>query len=344
MSDLDAAARGACLRFLEASGIPGLAAALVRGDDFLFLAGLGVASLEHDLPVTADTAFEIASVTKLFTAEAALLLVQDGLIELDTPLADHLELPPGWRGVTVRHALTHQSGIRNYTLPPGYWERIREDRSAEEILALVADLPLDFEPGARYAYDNTGFYLLGLLIEAVTGESYEDHLGRRIFAPLGMTTTRVNDYAVPVRGRASGYSRVNDRIVNKTYYSTSNTFSAGVLLSSARDLATWAASLGVEEGARALRERMWTPQPSREGNERSLHFTVGLGWFLLDFGGRSYAGQNGSLQGFSSTLLHRLDQRLSAVVLYNGDWVEEPHRLALELIGLADSGSPDIRS
>ncbi len=319
----------ACEAFRERHNLPGVAAALVRGGEVLFAGGFGQANLEHGVPVTADTPFEIASITKLFTAQAVLLLVHEGLVDLDRPLADYLELPSAWRAVTVRHALAHQSGIHSYTEVESYWARTRDDRTPEEILALISGLPLDFEPGERNAYDNTGFYLLGLLIETVSGQSYGAFLERRILAPAGMNAIRINDYAAVVPGRAAGYSRPDDRVENKAFYSVANTFAAGALLASAHDLASWLTRLPSQP-----LEQLWAPHPSRQANERRSNFTMGLGWFLVDFDGRHYTGHNGSTQGFASSLLHRPETGVSAVTLFNGDWLAEPHQLPLELIAL----------
>lgn len=318
--------------------MPGLAAGLIDASrpayPLTFSESFGFAQLELSVPLTSDGVFEIASVTKLFTAEAVMLLVHEGRLRLSDTLGQHLgNLPESWQGITLEQVLRHQSGIRNYTAVPEYWLHTHENLSREHILSLVRDLPLDFAPGSRYAYDNTGFYLLGLLLEAVSGLSYGELLQERIFKPLYMNSTRVQDYECLVERRVAGYSKVEGRIRNKPFYSPTGTFSAGCLLSNLSDLSRWAASLHTEALLPLeLREQMWTAQPSAEGNERDQGFEMGLGWFRLDNEGQPFWGHNGGILGFGSSFVHLPERKLTAIVLTNCDWLENPHQLALELI------------
>jgi D-alanyl-D-alanine carboxypeptidase len=147
--------------------IPGMALAIQRGGEILHEGYYGLANLEHGIAVTAQTVFEIASVTKLLTAQAVLHLAQHDKISLDQPIITYLpDLPQTWNAITVRHCLAHQSGIPNYTSVETYGNYARDAKSHEKVLDLVRNLPLNFPPGTRHACDNTGFYLLGLLIEA----------------------------------------------------------------------------------------------------------------------------------------------------------------------------------
>ncbi|MBC8098644.1 MAG: beta-lactamase family protein [Armatimonadetes bacterium] len=319
---------------MSAQHIPGVALAIQQGDKLVYAGYHGFANLEHRVPVTADTVFEIASVTKLFTAQAVLQLVQTGRLTLDTRLADVLpDLPSAWHMVTVKHCLTHQSGIPNYTASTTYWDTMRHDKTHREVLALVDALPLNFTPGDRHAYDNTGFYLLGLLIERISGERYGAHLQRVIFAPLGMTQTQCNDYDVLLPHRAQGYVVEDGVLRNKAFYSISNTFSAGALVSTVPELLMWRASLFNDSILNAdLRRLWWTPHPSPAGNERDWHFTLGLGWFILDSPLGQFVGHNGGIQGFASAFIHFPAADLTAIVLCNAGNINEPHTLAFEVI------------
>ncbi|MBC8098799.1 MAG: beta-lactamase family protein, partial [Armatimonadetes bacterium] len=315
--------------------IPGVALAIQQRDKLIYAGYHGFANLEHRVPVTPDTAFEIASVTKLFTAQAVLHLVQTGRLTLDTRLADVLpDLPSAWNMVTVKHCLSHQSGIPSYTEAPNYWQLAGRDKTHAEVLALVDALPLKFTPGDRYAYDNTGFYLLGLLIERITGEPYADYLQRVIFAPLAMTQTQCNDYGVLIPHRAQGYVRDdNGALRNKAFYSLSNTFSAGALVSTIPDLLIWRAALFNDTILNAeLRRLWWTPHPSVAGNERDWHFTVGVSWFMVDSPLGQFVGHNGGIQGFASSLMYFPAADLTALVLCNAGHITEPHSLAFEVI------------
>lgn len=224
--------------------IPGLAFAIQQNDTLLEERYYGYANLEHEVPVTADTVFEIASVTKLFTAQSILVLAQENKLRLEDEIGAYLkDLPESWKAVSIRQCLAHQSGIPSYTDVDQYWGVTKHDKSHNEILSLINALPLKFAPGHRHAYDNSGYYLLGLLIEAISGKSYDEYLRITIFEPLNMKHTRANNYSQIVPHRAQGYQFKDSGLTNKEFYSTSNTYSAGNLLSNVRDLLLWRTSL-----------------------------------------------------------------------------------------------------
>lgn len=318
----------------ERHGLPGLALGAAVGTEVVVLEAVGVSDLESGAALRPHDPFEIASVTKLFTAELAMLLVRDGAWLLDARLAELLpDLPEAWGAVRLRHVLAHQSGLPSYTEVDGYWQGVALDRDAEQILGLVADLPLRFEPGERFAYDNTGFYLLGLALERATGSSYASLIEDRIARPLGLRATAVNDLGRVIPGRVRGYGRGDTGVVHRGCYSTGNTFAAGVLLSSARDLARFGAAVeGHELLDRELRARMRTPHLSRERNEEALGYRLGLGWHLLEAeDGWTFEGHNGNIPGFVASLLRAPEAGVSVALLANGDWWGEPHRLAMDV-------------
>ncbi|PJF28176.1 MAG: serine hydrolase [Phototrophicales bacterium] len=322
-------------QMMEQQQIPGMALAVHRGTETLLEAYRGWADLELSSPVNADTIFEIASVTKLFTAQAVLVLMERGQLMIDHPLADYMSgIPDAWRSVTIRHILAHQSGIPSYTDAPTYWSLAGKDKTFDEVIDLVRDLPLRFQPGARYAYDNTGYYLLGRLIEKVSGNPYGTWLNQTIFEPLNMSQTRVNDYREVIRGRARGYRLESGELVNKPYYSTSNTFSAGVLLSTVRDLLAWRDSLKDDRILSEKSRRLWwTLHPSAEGNERSGAFTLALGWFVVDSPLGQFYGHNGGIAGFASSLMIFPEADITAVLLCNAEHVSAPHSIVFDLLG-----------
>ena len=315
----------------------GLALGLFQAEEPIFAQGYGFANLEHQIPVTPDTPFAIASITKLFTGTAVFQLIEQGKLNLTEAIGDYLpDLPELWRPIQIHHLLTHQSGIKNYTSVAAYWETTRLDISREQILALVADLPLQFAPGERYAYDNTGYYLLGLLIEAISGQAYGDFLQQHIFAPLGMARTQVNDPYEVVAGRAAGYTVEDGKLRNAAYYSPSGTFSAGVLLSTVNDLAKFGASWHTDQLLSAEgRQQMWTQHLSQARNELKDRFSLGYSWFFVaPPGKRPFLGHNGGVMGFASAFLHFPEEKVTAVALYNVDAIHEPHALPHELVEL----------
>lgn len=324
--------------------IPGLSLAVVQGGQPVLMVGYGWANLEWEIAAAADTVYEIASVTKLFTAMGVMMLVESGQLLLQATVGEYLaKLPPAWRDITLQHILTHQSGLKPYTDMPRYWETTRHDLSREEILDLVRDQPLRFAPGERSAYDNTGYYLLGLILERVTGLSYADFLQEWIFTPLQMNDTRANDYAVVVPRRAAGYTLRHDQRCNKPYYSTAGTFSAGILLSTVADLAKW--DVAVRRHALIAPQthvQMLTPHPSRQSNEQEFGYSHGLGWFLLQHKDHPFAGHNGGIQGFASSYVHFLQRDLTIIMLCNLDNIPAPHEIALRVADFYLSTAPEL--
>jgi len=314
--------------------IPGLAVAILQGNKRIYEGYHGVANIEARSKVTPETRFEIASLTKMFTAQVILRLVQEEHLHLDDSLVLYLpDLPDHWQPVTIRHCLSHQSGIRSYTAIDDYWTQTKHDKTHAEVINFVRELPLDFTPGHKHAYDNTGYYILGMLIERITERSFADILQAIIFDPLEMRTARANNYQKVIPHRASGYEFKEGTYHNKPYYSPSNTFSAGCVIATLRDLMRWRLSLFDERILTDYhRHRLWIPQPSIEANERQFGFEMGLGMFIVDHPRGKFIGHNGAIQGFVASFLHFPENELSAMVLCNAGHIQEPHAIAFSVI------------
>lgn len=316
--------------------IPGLSVAVVQDGEPVLVKGYGLANVEHSVPSTDRTVYEIASIGKTFTATVTMMLVQEGVISLDDFIVDYLDKPPeAWRPVTLKHILSHQSGIPSYTDAENYWDITRLDLSKAEILALISDLPLKFPPGELSAYDNTGYYLLGLMLEKVTGKPYGDILRDRIFAPLGMNATIMNNPATIVPHRAAGYRWKNETLCNKPYYSPSVTYSAGGQLSSVADMVKWEKALWDETLLlQSTLNMMWTPHPSARGDEwENLRYAAGLGWFVFNYGDRRVVGHNGSILGFATNITRFIDDNMTVILFCNLDRIARPDAIAKEIAG-----------
>ncbi|MDZ7960004.1 MAG: serine hydrolase domain-containing protein [Aulosira sp. DedQUE10] len=316
--------------------IPGLSMAVVREGEPVLVKGYGLANVEHSVSASEHTVFEIASVGKTFTATATIMLVEEGVISLDDAIANYLDyLPLAWQSVTIKQILSHQSGIPNYTDAPNYWEITRLDLSKAEILALVNHLPLKFPPGEFSTYDNTGYYLLGLMLEKVTGKSYGDLLSDRIFAPLGMNATVMNHPRDIVPHRAAGYRLINGKLVNKPYYSPSVTYSAGGQLSSVADLVKWEQALcGATLLPQSTLDLMWTPHlPNQDNDWEKLRYVAGLGWWVLNYGSRRVVSHNGSILGFASNITRFIDDKITVILLCNLEQISRPDAIAKEIAG-----------
>lgn len=316
--------------------IPGLSVAVVQEGEAVLVQGYGLANLEHSVPANEHTVYEIASIGKTFTATAIMMLVEEEIISLEDAIAIYLDdLPLAWQGVTIKQILSHQSGIPSYTDAPNYWEITRLDLDKSEILALVNHLPLKFPPGEFSAYDNTGYYLLGLLLEKVTGKSYGELLSDRIFTPLGMNATLMHHPRDIVPHRAAGYRLINGKLINKPYYSPSVTYSAGGQLSSVADLVKWEQALcNATLLKQSTLDLMWTPHPPNQGNDwKQLRYVAGLGWWVLNYGDRRVVGHNGSILGFASNITRFIDDKITVILLCNLEQISRPDAIAKEIAG-----------
>jgi len=215
--------------------IAGLALNISKDGHPIKTKGYGKANLEWDVPVQRDTVFEIGSITKQFTAACILLLVQDGKLSVDDKINAHLKVAPtNWSNITIRHLLTHTSGLPNYTLLDGF--ELRQHLTQEQFIQKLSAQPVVFQPGDSWSYCNSGFNLLGYIIENTSGERYWDFLHERILAPLQMTSTRDRSPSAIVRHRAAGYEMKNHQPINRDYDLT-DIFSAGAIVSTVADMA-----------------------------------------------------------------------------------------------------------
>lgn len=295
--------------------IPGLSLTVVRDGQVVLSRGYGLANVEHQAPVKPETVFQLASVTKQFTASGIMLLVEDGKLALEDPVTKHLpDLPASWSGVTVRHLLNHTSGIKSYTSLPSFHEDPRKDYTPKDLIGLVRDLPLEFQPGEKWAYNNTGYYLLGMLIEKVSGKGYDEFLAERIFRPLGMTSTRLNRRDAVIPHRADGYALGPKGLSRAEFVSPTQPYSAGALLSTVEDLAKWDAALYTDQPLKsATRQAMWTATKLSGGGEAGY----GLGWSVGNRNGQRMVEHGGGILGFSTQITRFPDLKLTVVVLTN---------------------------
>ncbi|HEU5368357.1 MAG TPA: serine hydrolase domain-containing protein [Ktedonobacterales bacterium] len=188
---------------------PGVAVALLQAGQIVHCQGYGLANLEWQQSITPRTVFGLGSLTKPFTSTALMLLEQQGKLHLDAPVQTYLpEYSTGEQRVTLRHLLTHTSGIPNFVTGSGFWERhAYEAKTVEQVIALFKDLPFDFAPGTKYSYSNSGYVLLGQVLEHLTDMPYAEAIRRLIFEPLGMTHSCYLEPEPIIPYRASGYER-----------------------------------------------------------------------------------------------------------------------------------------
>jgi len=294
--------------------IPGLVVAISRKGQEPRTSAYGKANLELNVPASVDTEFEIGSLTKQFTAACILLLVQDGRISVDERISKYLpETPQAWSNITVRHLLTHTSGIKSYTGLAGF--ELSRHLTQPQFIRALAPLPLEFVPGEQWKYCNSGYNLLGFIIENVSGRGYWDFLAGRVLGPLGMRSTTNRDPAILVLNRADGYKYRQGAFSNRDYDLT-DVFSAGAIISTIGDLLKWNAALDQETLlSAASKQQMWTSARLNNGQE----CRYGFGWRIGEVNGHRDIGHSGSTSGFSASLQRFPDDGLALIMLCNSD-------------------------
>jgi D-alanyl-D-alanine carboxypeptidase len=296
--------------------VAGVAVAVVKGRDTLLFRGYGFADLENKVPVTPQTVFRIGSITKQFTSSAVMQLVEQGKIGLDDDIMKYLpNVPTHGRRILVRHLLNHTSGIPSYTdIGQPFAAVSRLDLAADSLVAIVAHDSLLFEPGTHFYYNNTGYFMLGMILERVTGRKYGDYVEERLFAPAGLRQTVYCDSRRIIPHRAQGYERTPPGLVNADFLSMQLPFAAGSLCSTIGDLVAWTARLshGRVVGATSYAQ-MTTPVTLPSG--RPMSYGFGLGSDML--AGHRVISHGGGINGFISQLTYLPQDSLTIVVLSN---------------------------
>jgi CubicO group peptidase (beta-lactamase class C family) len=318
-------------RYRTGRKIPGITLAVVRNGHVIKAKGYGSADLELGTSVTPAFRFGLGSITKQFTATAIMMLAEEGRLTVDDPISKYVDsLPPHWSRITLRQLLTHTSGIPEERWLPNFVEFDRVEHEHLDVLRTVFNDSLQFAPGGSWAYRNSAYRLLGMAIERVSGESYWTFLDRRIFKPLGMTSTRSSDPKTIIPNRSKGYGRERGRIVNRDAVAESAAFSEGALISTVLDLARWDSSLYRPSilSQKSL-DQMWTPVVLNDGSTRPY----GFGWAVAPTHGQRTISHTGSLPGFVTAISRFVSKGLTVIVLTNAEW-SESGQLATAVAGL----------
>ncbi|HXE55777.1 MAG TPA: serine hydrolase [Tepidisphaeraceae bacterium] len=301
------------------SDTPGAAVLVARNGKIAFEKGYGLANVDASTPITCDTRFRIGSITKQFTAAAVLRLAEQGRLRIDDPLSRFVPDWPRGNQVTLRHLLTHSSGIHNFTAKPGFAVHVREPISLEKLVASFKNDPYDFNPGEKYSYSNSGYVLLGWIIEKVSGESYETYLRKTFFEPLGMKDTGVYPSGGGLPKEALGYSFENGAIHRAVDWDMSNVATAGEIYSTAHDLFRWNEALFSQKviSARSMHDAFTVGVLKDDDPTHPQDTGYGLGWTIDRLNGAREISHGGELAGFGSYLLRLPDYNLTVVVLLN---------------------------
>jgi CubicO group peptidase (beta-lactamase class C family) len=297
---------------------PGAAVIVVKDGQVVYRKAVGMANIELGVPLQPDMVFRLGSITKQFTAAAVMLLVEQGKIGLRDPIDKYLPgYPMQGHLITVEHLLTHTSGIQSYTDIPGWMTaRIKDDMTVQALVDGFKKEPMQFAPGGQYRYNNSGYVLLGAIIENVSGTSYEAFVTEAIFKPLGMASTYYGSNGPIIRKRAQGYTGPAERPANAQYLSMTQPYAAGSLVSTVDDLARWDAALYTEALLKKpTLEQMWTAFRLNDGTSTNY----GYGWGVSTLRGRRSIDHGGGIPGFSTYGLRVPEDRVYVAVLCNSD-------------------------
>jgi D-alanyl-D-alanine carboxypeptidase len=296
---------------MERQHIPGISIVVIKDRKIIKSMGYGLANVELNVAATPDTVYKIGSVSKQFIAAGILVLVQDGKISLDDNISKFLDgTPDAWKPITIRHLLTHTSGIVREA--PGF-DPLKIQNDAD-VIKTAYSLPLRFTPGEKWEYCNVGYFTLAEIITRVSGKPWGDFLRERVFLPLGMNSTRTTNMTDLVTNRANGYVWRNGKLQNSAIYFALRP--SGAFLSTVMDLAKWDAALDAGTILKqSTLDQAWTPAKLNNGNTHPY----GFGWELAPLAGHKQINHGGSLPGFRAQLTRFVDDKLTVAVLTNGD-------------------------
>jgi CubicO group peptidase (beta-lactamase class C family) len=318
---------------------PGAAIIVRKDGDTIFRKGYGLADLELGVPIEPDMIFRLGSITKQFTAVSILMLAEQGKLGLQDEITKFLpDYPTQCRRITVEHLLTHTSGIQSYTDMPKWLSLWRKDMTLQELIDIFKNEPMQFEPGERWAYNNSGYILLGAIIEKASGMTYEDFLDARIFKPLGMKQSYYGSAERLIPRRIPGYQKGKTGFINAPYLSMTQPYAAGSLLSSVDDLAIW--SDAVFSGKVVRKEwldKAFTPYKLKDGESTGY----GYGWFISNYQGHRIIEHGGGINGFTTYEMTLPEDRIFLAILTNSA-IEgrTPEPRAVKVVGLA-LGKPE---
>ena len=292
--------------------IPGLSIAVVKNGELIKSKGYGLSNIELQSQAVPETIYQSGSTGKQFTAMLTMMLVEKGVLHLDDHINQYLKIKPAfWKDITIRNLLNHTSGLTRYLLD----NDIRLDYADDELIKRLSFYPLNFQPGTKWDYSNSGYVLLGMIIKSATGKFYGELLHDYIFSPLKMNTARVISDSDIILNRAAGYNLVDDVIKNQDYVSpTFNSTADGALYFSVLDLVKWDAALYTTKLlTKENMQLLWTPVKLKDGTTENY----GMGWRINSANGHRLIEHGGEWQGFTAFISRYVDDKLTVIILTN---------------------------
>ncbi|MEL7269476.1 MAG: serine hydrolase [Bacteroidota bacterium] len=310
---------------------PGATALVAVGGEIVYHKGFGMANMEHDVPMENDMVFEFGSITKQFTAVSILMLMEQGKLSLQDDITKYLEdYPTHGHSITIHHLLTHTSGIKSYTGMEKWVGRWREDFEPLGLIDFFKDEPIDFAPGEEYRYNNSGYFILGYIIEKVSGQTYEDFVENNIFKPLGMDHSYYGHKGEIIKKRANGYQS-QEKLINAEFLSMTQPYAAGSLMSTVGDLYKW------NRGVRAYK------LISKESTDLAFsNYTLnngkkinyGYGWGINEINGSQTIEHGGGIFGYVTNGIYLPEEDVFVAVFSNCD-CNPPGNVSTKMAALA---------
>lgn len=295
---------------------PGATVLIAKDDKIIYRKAFGMANLEVKVPMKPESVLQLASITKQFTSVAILILMEQGKLRLEDPLSKYISDYPRGNEITVHHLLSHTSGIKDYTRIPELRAKTRLDMTPEEIISSFKNLPLEFNPSEKYDYCNSGYVLLGYLIEKISGVSYEDFIHENIFNKLGMKKSYYSNSYKIIPDRANGYQLYEGNYENAEYMSPTFPYAAGSLMSTVDDMFLW--HKAVQHNI-LISEKNKQMAFTNHSLTNGKHTNYGYGWAINEIAGRTTIEHTGGINGFTTSGILIPDSNIYSIVLTNLD-------------------------
>jgi len=312
-------------------GESGAVALVAKAGKPIYRQAFGMADMENNIPMRPEHVFEVGSITKQFTAVSILMLMEQGKLKLDDPVTKFIpSFPMHGHTITIHHLLTHTSGIKSYTGMEKWTKTWRQDMKPMEMIDLFKNEPMDFAPGEKWSYNNSAYFMLGYIIEVVSGIPYPEFLEKNIFTPLGLKNTYYGSQSKIIRNRAQGYQKQGE-FVNAEYLSFTQPYSAGSILSNVDDLLTWQLAVNANKLLKKETYQLaFTPVKLNNGKPQEY----GYGWGIGDVNGSATIEHSGGIFGFATNEIYLPKEDMYVVLLTNCD-CSDPTDLSTRMAGKA---------
>ena len=315
---------------------PGATVLIAKGDEILYRKAFGMANMELGVEMKPEHVFRLGSITKQFTSVAILKLQEEGKLSVKDPLTKFLpDYPTQEKEILIEHLLTHTSGIKSMTDMPSFFDLVRQDMTPEEVVDFFKNERMEFDPGEGYTYNNSGYFLLGVIIEKITGKSYAEYIEQEIFQPLGMKDSHYDSYDKIIPKRADGYMENGEGLANATYLSTTLPYAAGSLISNVDDMLTWNKAINdYKVISKESLKQAFTPYTLKNGNQIGYAF----GWDTGKLQNSPTVQHGGGIFGFRTQGIYFPEEEVYVIVMSNCG-CKSPDNIAYKLAA-ASIGKP----